>query len=705
MHRGEPLLAVEQQLRDRVGQIVGHVGGDHQEVRHADRLRRADAAVLARLDLGLLVGLAEALAQRVEVGVERQQPDVLGRRQVGDRPGGDAAGPEERVDRAVAQRLHGLADPEPALADVLLRVEPGDLQQPQRDHLGARVGRADGDRLALQVLDPLDPRVGLDRDLRDVRVDRRERAQVERLVEARVALDGVDRGVRQGEADVGVVLGDQDQVVDRCRGGLRRRRRVGQLVGHQVGQPAAEHLVHAARATGRDRVAVLPAGRVVRGARQPGGDQECRPDGGRPLPPAHAGRVPRGAPPETGQRGCGVEPAALLVVLQRRGELVELALEQLVEVVRRVLDAVVGDAPLGEVVGADLLGPLAGPDLGGARGGQLGLLLGELGLVEARAQHLHRALAVLELRLLVLHRDHDAGRLVRDPDRRVGRVDRLAAGPRGAVDVDLEVRLVDLDVDVLGLGQHRDRRGRGVDAALGLRLGDPLHAVRAALELEHGVGAVTAHLERVGAVGRAQRLGLEAAPLGVAGEHAIEVAGPQTGLVAARAAADLDDHVLLVGRVALDHREPDLLLELGAARPRRLEHLAQLGILAVLGQQLLRARGVVLGAAPLLGQPRGRRELVVQPPRLGVAQPVADHRGVRELRLGLGVARLDLLHERLASSASEHRRGGRPGGRPPRCMIRAAATRAGGRPADVDALAAVDEHLAPAPDPPPACCR
>ena len=34
------------------------------------------------------------------------------------------------------------------------------------------------------------------------------------------------------------------------------------------------------------------------------------------------------------RRGGGVEPAALLVVLQRVGELVQLALEQLVEVVR-----------------------------------------------------------------------------------------------------------------------------------------------------------------------------------------------------------------------------------------------------------------------------------------------------------------------------------------------------------------------------------
>ena len=135
-------------------------------------------------------------------------------------------------------------------------------------------------------------------------------------------------------------------------------------------------------------------------------------------------------------------------------------------------------------------------------------------------------------------------------------------GPGRAVDVDLQVVRVDLDVDVLGLGQHRDGRGRGVDAALRLGLRHALHAVRAALVLEHRVRAVALDLERVLAVADVERLGLEAAPLGVAGEHPVEVAGPEPGLVAAGAALDLDDHVLVVVGVALDHREADLLLEL-----------------------------------------------------------------------------------------------------------------------------------------------
>ena len=221
-----------------------------------------------------------------------------------------------------------------------------------------------------------------------------------------------------------------------------------------------------------------------------------------------------------------------------------------------------------------------------ARRRLLGLLALALGLVEACAQDAHRLVAVLELRALVLHRDDDPRRQMRDPDRGVGRVDRLAAGARRAVDVDLQILLVDLDVDVLGLGHHRDGRGRGVDPALRLGVGHALHAVGAALVLVDRVGAVALDREDAlldpAALARAdlELLPLEAAPLGVALEHAREVAGPERRLVAADALADLDDHVLVVGRVALDERELQLLLE-----PRDLglvvgDHLGELGVAA-----------------------------------------------------------------------------------------------------------------------------
>src|SRR4029077_10623749 len=54
------------------------------------------------------------------------------------------------------------------------------------------------------------------------------------------------------------------------------------------------------------------------------------------------------------------ESAAPLVRRQRLGELVEVSLQEPVELVDGQLDPVVGEPVLGEVVGADLLGPLAG---------------------------------------------------------------------------------------------------------------------------------------------------------------------------------------------------------------------------------------------------------------------------------------------------------------------------------------------------------
>src|SRR6185437_10975883 len=60
---------------------------------------------------------------------------------------------------------------------------------------------------------------------------------------------------------------------------------------------------------------------------------------------------------------------------------------------------------------------------------------------------------------------------------------------------------------------------------------------------------------------RADRIDLEAAPLRVTSEGAVQVSCPQRGLVAADALADLDDHVLAVRGVGLHERELQLFLE------------------------------------------------------------------------------------------------------------------------------------------------
>ena len=119
---------------------------------------------------------------------------------------------------------------------------------------------------------------------------------------------------------------------------------------------------------------------------------------------------------------------------------------------------------------------------------------GTLLLIEPRAQDLHRLGAVLVLALLLLHRNHDAGRQMRDAHRAFGLVDVLAAGAGGAVDVDAQIALVDLDVDLLGLRQHRDGDGGGVDAALALGRRHALHAVHAGFVFQPGEHAAAGDL-------------------------------------------------------------------------------------------------------------------------------------------------------------------------------------------------------------------
>ena len=73
---------------------------------------------------------------------------------------------------------------------------------------------------------------------------------------------------------------------------------------------------------------------------------------------------------------------------------------------------------------------------------------------------------------------------MRDPDRAVGGVDRLPARTAGAEHVDAQILVLDLDVDLFGLGQHRDGRGRGMDAALRLGRRHALNAMHARLEFQ-----------------------------------------------------------------------------------------------------------------------------------------------------------------------------------------------------------------------------
>ena len=227
-------------------------------------------------------------------------------------------------------------------------------------------------------------------------------------------------------------------------------------------------------------------------------------------------------------------------------------------------------------------------DLALALGTKLCLLLLELHLVQTGAQHLHADLAVLDLGALLLRLHHGVGGQVGDTHGGVGGVNALTARARSAVSIDAQVGLVDLDVNLLGLGKHGDGCRGGLDAALGLGLGNALDTVHAGLELHDGVDAVTLDLELDGlkAAGLAgtgiEHGGLPAARLAKALVHLVQVAGEDGRLVATGGRADLDDGILVVVGVARDEHVLDIFLELGKLSlvfgDVHLEHLLLIGV-------------------------------------------------------------------------------------------------------------------------------
>ena len=152
----------------------------------------------------------------------------------------------------------------------------------------------------------------------------------------------------------------------------------------------------------------------------------------------------------------------------------------------------IGHAGLREVVGADALGTIHGADLGRATFSGLSghfLFLHDL---QPSCEHLHGARLVLDLGTLLLTRHHHARGQVGDAHGGVSGVHALSTLTGGTVDIDAQILVIDLHVFHLirlWVDQHASRGG--LNAALGFRHGNALHAVHAALELELGPRAIT----------------------------------------------------------------------------------------------------------------------------------------------------------------------------------------------------------------------
>src|SRR5580698_2930904 len=416
------------------------------------------------------------------------------------------------------------------------------------------------------------------------------------------------------------------------RGALARTAAVLMRIAAAVGALArtAAVLMRIAAAVGRYLTRIT----AIRGAAaRPG--QPRRPAGGRPERPARGGGL-GGSSPRMSQP-LGAEPADLGV-----DEVVDLAVHHRrgipgLEAGPHVLDVLVRV----QNVVADLGAPA--PSVVPAQLGHFGLLLRALALEQLGLQHGHRAGAVLDLAALVLAGDHDPGRQVRDPDRRVGGVDPLAAGAAGPEHVDPYLVLGHLDV--VRLLHHRDHvnaRERGLPAALVVVLRDPHHPVRAVLAAQRAVGIWGLYRERgrldprLFRVGRVVDLGRVSVPLGPAQVDPAQALGPVCRVGAARLRVDRDQRlarVVLTGQQRPDLQLVDLLAEhrqvAGRLFPGRLVALAlgqleqHLGVLEAAVQALQPGQ-----LAVEVGQPAGDRlRLLLVFPQPGLTRALPEHVG------------------------------------------------------------------------------
>ncbi len=242
---------------------------------------------------------------------------------------------------------------------------------------------------------------------------------------------------------------------------------------------------------------------------------------------------------------------------------------------------------------------------------------------------------------------------MRQANGRVGRVDPLPAGTRGAKAVHADVLLVHLHVHVLGLRQDRDRGRRRVDAAGGLGLRYPLHPVDPAFVFEARIRARPFDESRDGfqaadpGVIPVHDLDLPAPGLGVPLVHPEELSGKKRGLLSSRPRSDLQEDAAGVVRVLREQQDLQFLLSareaFGQLRAFSRGELAQFVSRGKRFGQLPRPREFPLDPAVLLGLRDDRLEFGKRLLRVAHGPVVLDELRVFEAPLDLVVLATDLF--------------------------------------------------------------
>ena len=157
---------------------------------------------------------------------------------------------------------------------------PGGLDHAEGHHLGRAAGRAGGDALALEVGHLLDA-PALDRhDMHAVRIEHHQGAHLDRVaLELVLALERIERGIDHHQRDFALLRADQLEIVDRAAGHARGRRIARHILRQHVRHAAAERIVDAAGAAGRDRDrGLLREGALSNSVAPATSDAPCRPE-------------------------------------------------------------------------------------------------------------------------------------------------------------------------------------------------------------------------------------------------------------------------------------------------------------------------------------------------------------------------------------------------------------------------------------------
>src|SRR5579883_382261 len=320
----------------------------------------------------------------------------------------------------------------------------------------------------------------------------------------------------------------------------------------------------------------------------------------------------------------------------------ELAFHDVIELVQGQADAVIGDAVLRKIVGANFFGAVAGFDLAAALGNDGGLLLLQFQFIESGAENTHGLGFIFDLRFLVLLGDDEAGRQVSNAYGGVGGVDGLTSGTGRAKGVDAQILRLDFDIDFVGFRKDGDGGGGSMNATLRFRGRDSLHAMHSAFIFQLRIDLVALNgrddfLQSAEVRGGAfEDLDFPTLGFSVARIHAEEFAGEESGFITPGTRANLDEDVFFVVGVLGQKQELEFLFDARLALGelfflfvRELAHFGVLGfedhlagagqvlfnllIFAVLGDdllefgvllgKLLQTRGVVddLGGGKLLG--------------------------------------------------------------------------------------------------------